>query len=76
MRNKAKRDLPMRTLAVVCKRRDRVRMSSRLPLLHFPISIPIYRVFIKYYVFFENFKIYSGLWAALGFPALLCTRTT
>ena len=33
-----------------------------------------YRVFIKYCVSFENFKIYSGLWL-LSLPAL-CTRTT
>ena len=37
------------------------------------------RVFIKYCVFFENFKIYSGLWSLsvfLGVYTGLCAWTT
>ena len=34
-------------------------------------KIMTYRVFIKYCVFFENFKIYSGLW-----PFSVCVHFT
>ena len=34
-----------------------------------------YRVFIKYCVFFEDFKIYSGLWLLSVAPRCQCVYT-
>ena len=34
-----------------------------------------YRVFIKYCFFFEDFKIYSGLWPLLVSPRCQCVYT-